>query len=92
MTSFKDLTNKSVAWLGTKPDEKTIHVEFGPMEDDGRSFWVINGAWDGVLYEEEGGGLCVVVDATGACVSPVYIVEIDTTTKVNPVETVEVAA
>lgn len=91
MVKFEDLTKKTVAWLGTKPDEKTIHVEFGDMEDDGRTFWVINGAWDGVLYPEEDGSFCLVVDQTGSRAHPIYIVEIDTTTKVNPVETVEVA-
>lgn len=88
MATFNEITNKTVAWLGAQPDQKTIHVEFGDMEDDGRTFWVINGSWDGVLYEEDG-VLSLVVDQTGSCTSPVYIVEIDTTTKVNPVETVE---
>lgn len=89
MTKFSDLTDKTVAWLGAQPDQKTIHVEFGDMEDDGRTFWVINGAWDGVLYEE-GGVLSLVVDQTGSCICPVFIVEIDTTSEINPVETVEI--
>jgi hypothetical protein len=43
-----------------------------------------------VLYEEEDGSLCVVDDHFGNRHHPIYIVEIDTTTKVNPVETVEI--
>lgn len=91
MATFSELTKKTVAWLGAQPDQKTIHVEFGDAEDDGRTFWVINGSWDGVLYPEEDGSLCLVVDQTGVRHHPIYIVEIDTTTKVNPVETVEIA-
>lgn len=64
MVKFEELTNKTVAWLGHRPDEKTIHVEFGDMEDDGRTFWVINGAWDGVLYPEEDGSLCLVTQSS----------------------------
>lgn len=71
--TFKDLKTGTIAWLGHKSDQPTVHARFGEIrQDGGRNFHVLNGNWDGVLYPD----MTLLVTYTGSKFK-VYVVEVE---------------
>lgn len=73
---FSDFEPGKQAMLGRNPNDPTIHVEIRKRTADGGvAFWVINGAWAGVLYEGDEGVLHI-IDERGTRHDLVYLVEV----------------
>lgn len=79
---YSDLKPDARVWIGAAPDEKRIDAEIERRENGGLRFWVINGAWGGVLYEQvvtyengEVSNVIYIIDDRGVRHEPVYLVE-----------------
>ncbi|TGT90858.1 MULTISPECIES: hypothetical protein [unclassified Mesorhizobium] len=70
--AFDELTPGTIAWLGGAPTDRRIQAEFGTAH----AFYVINGAWRGVLHEGEEGCLHI-IDERGVRHEPIYIVDVE---------------
>ncbi|RWB95623.1 MAG: hypothetical protein EOQ56_28150 [Mesorhizobium sp.] len=87
---FSDLKPGMVAWLGCTPNDRRIQVDFDTAASAGLGFYVINGAWRGVLYEGDEGCLYI-IDERGERHQPVYIVEVEKEKAQEPAPGDEVA-
>lgn len=83
LVSFRDLKPGISVWLGTSPDEKRINCELRDWHEGGLTFYVVNGAWNGVLYEEKihvQGDVyephLFIIDERGGRHDRIYIVEV----------------
>lgn len=74
MITFDSIKGGTLAWLGSTPGEKRIQCDFGSVWKGEAEFHVLNGAWNGTLYDGPSG--LHIIDERGGRHEPIFITEI----------------